>query len=129
MFFCHGITSCYNRTLCKKKCRYLRLACGAKYFLDLKSDDNIYTTLPLYHSAGNVAGVGLCVMCGVTVTIRKKFSASNFWKDCVTYNCTVIFIFLKRRDDHFVICIVLLFKDGTIYWRAMSLFIINTRAA
>lgn len=24
----------------------------------------------------------------MTAVIRKKFSASNFWKDCVKYNCT-----------------------------------------
>lgn len=25
---------------------------------------------------------------GTTAAIRRKFSASNFWKDCVKYNCT-----------------------------------------
>lgn len=25
----------------------------------------------------------------MTVVIRKKFSASHFWEDCVKYNCTV----------------------------------------
>lgn len=26
---------------------------------------------------------------GMTIVIRKKFSASHFWEDCVKYNCTV----------------------------------------
>ena len=25
----------------------------------------------------------------MTVVIRKKFSASRFWDDCIKYNCTV----------------------------------------
>lgn len=40
-------------------------------------------------SAGNIVGIGQCLLQGVTVVIRKKFSASHFWEDCVKYNCTV----------------------------------------
>lgn len=38
---------------------------------------------------GNIVGVGQCVIHGMTVVIRRKFSASRFWDDCVKYNCTV----------------------------------------
>lgn len=34
-------------------------------------------------------GVGQCLIHGLTVVIRKKFSASRFWDDCVKYRCTV----------------------------------------
>lgn len=34
-------------------------------------------------------GVGQCLIYGLTVVLRKKFSASRFWDDCVKYNCTV----------------------------------------
>lgn len=34
-------------------------------------------------------GVGQCLLHGMTVVIRKKFSASRFWDDCIKYNCTV----------------------------------------
>lgn len=34
-------------------------------------------------------GVGQCLIYGMTVVLRKKFSASCFWDDCVQYNCTV----------------------------------------
>uniref|UniRef100_A0A8C5CGP7 long-chain-fatty-acid--CoA ligase n=1 Tax=Gadus morhua TaxID=8049 RepID=A0A8C5CGP7_GADMO len=27
---------------------------------------------------------------GVTVVVKRKFSASNFWDDCIKYNCTVV---------------------------------------
>lgn len=38
---------------------------------------------------GNIMGVGQCLIHGLTVVIRKKFSASRFWDDCVKYRCTV----------------------------------------
>ncbi|XP_009954850.1 PREDICTED: long-chain fatty acid transport protein 1-like, partial [Leptosomus discolor] len=37
---------------------------------------------------GNIMGVGQCLIHGLTVVIRKKFSASRFWDDCVKYRCT-----------------------------------------
>ncbi|XP_010190774.1 PREDICTED: very long-chain acyl-CoA synthetase-like, partial [Mesitornis unicolor] len=56
----------------------------------LRTDDIIYTTLPLYHSAGLLIGVGGCFEVGATCVIRAKFSASNFWDDCRRYNVSVI---------------------------------------
>ena len=38
---------------------------------------------------GNIVGVGQCLIHGMTVVIKKKFSASRFWDDCAKYNCTV----------------------------------------
>lgn len=29
------------------------------------------------------------ILFGCTIVLRKKFSASNFWSDCIKYNCTV----------------------------------------
>jgi len=57
--------------------------------LKIRSDDNVYCTLPLYHSAGGILGVGQTILSGCTLTVRRKFSASHFWDDCVKYNCTV----------------------------------------
>nr|XP_009929825.1 PREDICTED: very long-chain acyl-CoA synthetase-like [Opisthocomus hoazin] len=56
----------------------------------LRSDDVIYTTLPLYHSAGLMIGVGGCFEVGATCVLRAKFSASQFWDDCRRYNVSVI---------------------------------------
>ncbi|XP_003216470.2 long-chain fatty acid transport protein 6 [Anolis carolinensis] len=53
-------------------------------------DDIIYITLPLYHSAASLLGIGGCINLGATCVLRKKFSASQFWSDCKTYNVTVI---------------------------------------
>lgn len=38
---------------------------------------------------GNIMGVGQCLIHGLTVVVKKKFSASRFWEDCIKYNCTV----------------------------------------
>lgn len=60
-------------------------------FFNIKSSDIIYDTLPLYHTAGGVLGVGQVMLSGAVLVIRRKFSASQFWSDCVKYNCTVSF--------------------------------------
>ncbi|XP_038259634.1 long-chain fatty acid transport protein 6 isoform X2 [Dermochelys coriacea] len=54
------------------------------------ADDTVYITLPLYHSAASVLGIGGCIKLGATCVLRKKFSASQFWSDCKKYNVTVI---------------------------------------
>ena len=56
---------------------------------DITSDDIIYCTLPLYHTNGGVLSSGQMIYMGATLVIRKKFSASNFWLDCIKYKCTV----------------------------------------
>ncbi|XP_040200804.1 long-chain fatty acid transport protein 6 [Rana temporaria] len=52
-------------------------------------DDVVYITLPLYHSAASLIGIGGCVYLGATCVLRKKFSASQFWIDCKKNNVTV----------------------------------------
>jgi len=66
--------------------------CAGMYYLNnlggLASGDlRVYDPLPLYHSAGGVVGIGLMMVFGATVAIRRKFSVRNFWKDCVNFKC------------------------------------------
>lgn len=61
---------------------FLRM-CGAC------ADDKVYLTLPLYHMSASLLGIGGCIHLGATCVLKKKFSASQFWKDCVKYNVTV----------------------------------------
>ncbi|ERE89029.1 long-chain fatty acid transport protein 1 [Cricetulus griseus] len=68
--------------------RYYRIAAFGHHSYSMRPADVLYDCLPLYHSAGNIMGVGQCVIYGLTVVLRKKFSASRFWDDCVKYNCT-----------------------------------------
>jgi len=56
----------------------------------LKPSDRVYNTLPLYHSAGMMIGVGSCIYSGTTVVLRRKFSVRNFTPDCVRFKCNVI---------------------------------------
>ncbi|MBN3318134.1 S27A1 protein, partial [Atractosteus spatula] len=70
--------------------RYYRIAAFGYHSFGMRPDDIVYDCLPLYHSAGNIMGVGQCLVNGLTVVIKKKFSASRFWEDCVKYNCTVV---------------------------------------
>ncbi|KAJ3605856.1 hypothetical protein NHX12_027899 [Muraenolepis orangiensis] len=51
--------------------------------------DVVYITLPLYHMSASLLGVGGCIQLGATCVLKKKFSASQFWKDCVKYDVTV----------------------------------------
>ncbi|XP_054739497.1 long-chain fatty acid transport protein 4 [Anastrepha obliqua] len=69
--------------------RYLFMASGIHHMLALKTSDVIYNPLPLYHTAGGILGIGNALVHGCTIAMRKKFSASNFWKDCIKYDCTV----------------------------------------
>ena len=71
--------------------RFYFYAAGMYYLNNLSSIPNLvlYDPLPLYHSAGGIVGIGLMLVFGSTVVIRKKFSVRNFWKDCCKYNCNV----------------------------------------
>jgi len=58
--------------------------------LDMRPDDVVYCTLPLYHATG------LCVCWGSAISgasgfaIRRKFSASQFWNDVRKYRATTL---------------------------------------
>lgn len=51
--------------------------------------DNFYVVLPLYHSAASLICVFGALRAGASIFLRRKFSASKFSHDCVTYkiNC------------------------------------------
>ena len=65
------------------------IAMGSFKMLGITSEDVIYNSLPLYHTSGGMVGAGMVMLKGSTMALRKKFSASNFWTDCIKYNCTV----------------------------------------
>ncbi|CAI5454641.1 unnamed protein product [Caenorhabditis angaria] len=71
-----------------KHFRYYWMSMGSGSAFGITSNDIVYITMPMYHSAAGILGVGSLISFGTSVVIRKKFSASNFWKDCVKYNCT-----------------------------------------
>lgn len=68
--------------------RFTYVATACFKIFALRPDEILYNTLPLYHSAGGMLGGGSVLIFGITMVLRKKFSASNFWSDCVKFNCT-----------------------------------------
>lgn len=59
--------------------------------MKLTQDDIIYCPLPLYHSHALVNGWGTSLQIGCTYSFRKRFSASNFWKDIKKHNATCFY--------------------------------------
>lgn len=83
--------------------RFITIEAVLHYSFRMRSSDNLYISIPLYHSLGGVVGVGHLLIFGGTITIRKKFSASHFWKDCIQNKCTVSHYHFK-----FIIIIIII---------------------
>lgn len=69
--------------------RFIFIAAAIHWLANFKQNDRFYTPLPLYHTAGGCMSVGQMLLYGSSLVIRKKFSASSYFPDCVKYNCTV----------------------------------------
>ena len=50
--------------------------------------DVIYVSLPLYHSSAMFLGLGAALGSGAAIALRRKFSASGFWKDVREFEAT-----------------------------------------
>ncbi len=57
--------------------------------MDCGPSDRMYNCLPMYHSVGGVVATGAMLVSGASVVVRERFSASRFWDDVVSSNCTV----------------------------------------
>ncbi len=71
---------------------HIRVVAGGGLFslsIETKASDRIYIPLPLYHSAGGVAAVGIALFPGATIVLARKFSATQFWSDCVKHKVTL----------------------------------------
>ena len=56
--------------------------------LALFPSDVLYSPLPMYHAAAGIMVLGTAMVKGLTVVTRRKFSASQFWRDCHDHNVT-----------------------------------------
>ena len=54
----------------------------------IDNSDCMYNCLPLYHSTGLMLGLCACVQVGAATFIRRKFSASAFWREAKQFNTT-----------------------------------------
>jgi fatty-acyl-CoA synthase len=68
--------------------RGMQLAGGGISSLALAPGDRMYIALPLYHSAGGGMALGGALLSGAAAVIAPKFSASQFWSDCVRHGAT-----------------------------------------
>lgn len=73
-------------------CRLYPSSVFFKHAANITDKDVMYSVLPLYHSHGLIHCGGMMMYYGCTVVIKRKFSASNFWSDCIKYNCTVTMV-------------------------------------
>ena len=69
--------------------RFFLLCSGWNITLKVTSADVLYCVLPLYHSSAGILGVSTVIVGGATMVVRRKFSASRFWDDCIKYKATV----------------------------------------
>ncbi|VVO64544.1 Crotonobetaine/carnitine--CoA ligase [Pseudomonas fluorescens] len=58
--------------------------------LDMRPEDVVYCTLPLYHATGLCVCWGSAISGGSGFAIRRKFSASQFWNDVRKYRATTL---------------------------------------
>jgi acyl-CoA synthetase (AMP-forming)/AMP-acid ligase II len=83
-------TTGYPKPAIIKHSRYLTAGYSFVQAAGLRGhkDDRLLIALPIYHANGALIGVGSSFVSGLTVILKKKFSASTFWNDCVLYRCT-----------------------------------------
>lgn len=60
------------------------------HILNLKEDDVMYCTLPLYHATGMVVCWCGVIAGGAALAIRRKYSTSHFWSDVQKFNASAI---------------------------------------
>ena len=68
--------------------RWISAQFGFGAEMALTPNDRIYIPLPFSHSTALAVAWGPAIYGGATTVMRRKFSASNFWKDVKEYNVT-----------------------------------------
>jgi len=58
--------------------------------MDLSAEDRYLIVLPLYHGNGGVVAVSACIHVGCIQVVRRRFSASSFWKDVEQHRITAM---------------------------------------
>jgi fatty-acyl-CoA synthase len=79
---------------------YMRAFAGATA---TTAEDRVFNVLPLYHSTGGLVGIGPAFLNGGRLILRRKFSASSFWKDVNASGATV-FVYIGELCRYLVNC-------------------------
>jgi fatty-acyl-CoA synthase len=56
---------------------------------DARPEDRLYNCLPVHHSVGGIVAPCSMLFAGASVALAEKFSATNFWRDLVRFDCTL----------------------------------------
>ena len=72
-----------------KHSRFLFAVYALFHGLVIKEEDVLYSALPMYHTAAGLMVTGCAATEGTSTVARKKFSASQFWRDCALHRVTV----------------------------------------
>jgi crotonobetaine/carnitine-CoA ligase len=57
--------------------------------MEYRSDDRLYTCMPLFHALGSWLGVLTTLMAGASCLVGARFSASGFWDDVRSFDATL----------------------------------------
>jgi fatty-acyl-CoA synthase len=77
---------------------YMRGFAGAT---GARASDRIYISLPLYHATGGLCAMGAALLNGGSVFLRRKFSATHFWREVVDEGCTM-FVYIGELCRYLV---------------------------
>ncbi|KAI6217580.1 Fatty Acid CoA Synthetase family [Aphelenchoides fujianensis] len=72
-----------------KQFRYMFMTLASGQAFGIRRDDRIYITMPMYHSAAGIIGIGQTIVHGSTAVIRRNFSANEFWSDAIKHDASV----------------------------------------
>ena len=61
--------------------------------LNITKQDVIYVSIPFYHANALLIAWSSAASGGAAMAVRRKFSVSEFWKDCIKYQATA-FIYI-----------------------------------
>ncbi|WP_269515603.1 long-chain-acyl-CoA synthetase [Brevundimonas subvibrioides] len=79
---------------------YMRAFAGATA---ATAEDRVFNVLPLYHSTGGLVGIGPALLNGGRLILRRRFSASSFWKDVNATGAT-LFVYIGELCRYLVNC-------------------------
>ena len=64
-------------------------ALSFSYVVDLRQDDTLYTSLPLFHGMSSRMGMLPALLTGCRIVLGKRFSGSQFWSEVIEADATV----------------------------------------
>jgi len=57
---------------------------------DASPQDRLYNCLPIHHSVGGIVAPCSMLAAGASIVLAEKFSARDFWRDIVRWDCTLL---------------------------------------